>query len=120
MRQDDDKTQHAQSPAERRIGHGVLELLCALPAFAFAPLVRHWHLRWRATDAEVAAPMRGDDKKPDSTRSWLLRALPGGRTRLIVRIRAHPANLFWTLFMEFGDPPMAVRMLDGIKSRAEG
>jgi len=58
-------------------------------------------------------------EKPDSSWSWLLKALPGGRTRLIVRIRAHPVNIFWTLFMEFGDPPMAVRMLKGIKARAE-
>jgi hypothetical protein len=184
--------------------------------FAFAPVFRHRHMRWGATDAEVTAPMRGDElieratflstraisiaappeavwpwivqmgygragfytydlvdnggypsadrvldefqtfavddwafpmnglfgielplnesdafkvtgfetakwllwKKPDSTWSWLLTTIPGG-TRLVVRIRAHPANLFWTLFMEFGDPPMAVRMLKGIKERAE-
>jgi hypothetical protein len=57
--------------------------------------------------------------KPDSTWSWLLKPLPDNQTRLILRIRAHPANLFWTLFMEFGDPPMARRMLKGIKARAE-
>ena len=57
--------------------------------------------------------------KPDSTWSWLLTPLPGTKTRLIVRIRAHPGNLFWRLFMEFGDPPMARKMLKGIKSRAE-
>jgi hypothetical protein len=45
--------------------------------------------------------------------------LPDDGTRLIVRIRARPANLFWTLFMEVGDPPMAVKMLKGIKERAE-
>jgi hypothetical protein len=58
-------------------------------------------------------------EKPDSTWSWLLTPLPDGKTRLILRIRARPANLFWTLFMEFGDPPMARRMLRGIKHRAE-
>jgi hypothetical protein len=36
--------------------------------------------------------------KPDSTWSWLLKPVAGRQTRLIVRIRAHPANLFWTLF----------------------
>jgi hypothetical protein len=58
-------------------------------------------------------------EKPDSTWSWLLKLMPDGKTRLILRIRAHPGNLFWTLFMEFGDPPMARRMLKGIRSRAE-
>lgn len=57
--------------------------------------------------------------KPDSTWSWLLVELPQNRTRVILRIRARPTNLFWTLFMEFGDPPMARRMLNGIKARAE-
>jgi hypothetical protein len=58
-------------------------------------------------------------EKPDSTWSSLLKPMPDGKTRLILRIRAHPGNLFWTLFMEFGDPPMARRMLKGIKSSAE-
>ena len=57
--------------------------------------------------------------KPDSTWSWLLQPYAYDQTRLIVRIRAHPVSLFWTLFMEFGDPPMARRMLKGIKARAE-
>jgi hypothetical protein len=202
---------------ERQLGRGLLELLAALPVFAFAPLFRRWHMRWGATDAELAAPMSGDDivpastftatraimiaappenvwpwivqmgyrragfytydlvdnagypsaerileehqtfavgdwafpmnslfgielplnesdafrvrafatnewllwEKPDSTWSWLLKRLPDDGTRLIVRIRARPANLFWTLFMEVGDPPMAVKMLKGIKERAE-
>src|SRR6266536_1257114 len=57
--------------------------------------------------------------KPGSTWSWLLKPVGDHWTRLILRIRAHPANLFWTMFMEFGDPPMARRMLKGIKARAE-
>lgn len=203
---------------ERRcIGRGIVELLCALPLFLTAPLYRQWHMRWGATDAEVSAPMAGDDlvsrssftatraitidappvnvwpwivqmgyrragfytydvvdnagypsadtvleayqdiavgdwafnmngllwvelplnesdafkvkafekpawllwEKPDSTWSWLLTPDQHGRTRLVLRIRACPANLFWTLFMELGDPPMARRMLLGIKERAE-
>jgi hypothetical protein len=58
-------------------------------------------------------------EKPGSTWSWLFKQLPDGHTRLILRIRARPESFFWTLFMEFGDPPMARRMLKGIKSRAE-
>jgi hypothetical protein len=206
------------TPPRRRLAHGLAEVLVALPLFLTAPLYRHWHMRWGATDAEVAAPMAGDElvpeasfiatraitveappekvwpwivqmgyrragfytydlvdnggydsadrimkeyqdfavgdwafnmnglfwvelpltesdafkvkaferdvwllwEKPDSTWSWRLTPLSGGRTRLVLRIRAHPANLFWSLFMELGDPPMARRMLLGIKARAEG
>jgi hypothetical protein len=35
-----------------------------LPRFVTAPLYRSWHLRWGATDAEVAAAMPGDDLLP--------------------------------------------------------
>jgi hypothetical protein len=56
--------------------------------------------------------------KPDSTWSWLLKPYAYAQTRLVMRIR-HPVSLFWTLLMEFGDPPMARRMLKGIKARAE-
>jgi hypothetical protein len=207
----------ATPPPKRRIGHGVLDLVGGLPLFATAPLYRHWHMRWGATDEEADASMIGDEivpkasfnatraitiaappgkvwpwivqmgygragfytydladnggypsadrilekyqnfavgdwafnmnsvfgielplnegnafrvkgfelgkwllwEKPDSTWSWLLKPLPDGKTRLILRIRAQPGNLFWTLFMEFGDAPMARRMLKGIKARAE-
>jgi hypothetical protein len=37
------------------------EVAVALPVFATAPLWRHWHLRWGATRAEVAAAMPGDE-----------------------------------------------------------
>lgn len=208
---------HVAVPAKRRITYGIIDFLGGLPLFATAPLYRHWHLRWGATDEEVQASMPGDEivpkasfnatraitidappekvwpwivqmgyrragfytydladnggypsadhvleayqhfrvgdrafnmngvfgfelpvndfdvfkvkafetnnwllwDKPDSTWSWLLKPLPGSQTRLILRIRAHPGSLFWTLFMEFGDPPMARRMLKGIRARAE-
>jgi hypothetical protein len=57
--------------------------------------------------------------KPNSAWSWLLKPVADGQTRLILRIRARPVNLFWALFMEFGDPPTARRMVKGIKARAE-
>jgi hypothetical protein len=37
------------------------EVALAAPIFVTAPLLRHWHLRWGATDDEVAAPMPGDE-----------------------------------------------------------
>jgi len=61
--------------------------------------------------------------KPDSTWSWLLEPLPGGRTRLVTRLKQHyrvglrlPVTL---ILAEFGDFPMMRKMLLGIKERAE-
>jgi hypothetical protein len=46
---------------DRRLGHGILDAMSGLPLFATAPLYRHWHLRWGATDDEVRGPMPGDN-----------------------------------------------------------
>lgn len=63
--------------------------------------------------------------KPDSTWSWRLTELSGGRTRLVTRVRArydwhHPFDAaLGVLLMELGDFAMMRRMLRGIKERAE-
>jgi hypothetical protein len=44
----------------KAFAHGLGDIAVALPLFLFAPLYRHWHVRWGATDAEIAAPMPGD------------------------------------------------------------
>jgi hypothetical protein len=38
-----------------------LDTLSAVPIWAASPLVRRWHMRWGATDVEVAGPMPGDE-----------------------------------------------------------
>jgi hypothetical protein len=52
----------------------------AIPLFAIAPVVRSWHLRWGATDAEVASSMPGDellrDPSFDATRAITIAAPP--------------------------------------------
>jgi hypothetical protein len=66
--------------AKRRIGHGILDVLGGLPLFATAPLYRHWHLRWGATDHEVRGTMPGDDIVPrasfHATRAITIEAPP--------------------------------------------
>jgi hypothetical protein len=56
------------------------DVLVALPRFLTAPLYRHWHLRWGATDAEVAAAMPGDEIVPEpsfsATRAITIHAPP--------------------------------------------
>lgn len=63
--------------------------------------------------------------KPDSTWSWTLIPLEGGRTRVITRLKQRyawetPIGAILTLvLLEFGDFPMTRRVLKGIKVRAE-
>jgi alpha/beta hydrolase fold len=52
---------------ERHVLRGLGEIILASPRFATAPLIRRRHLRWGATDAEVAAPMPGDELVPRSS-----------------------------------------------------
>jgi hypothetical protein len=53
--------QRRPRPTARELVHEIGAVLADLPRFATAPLYRRWHQRWGATDAEVAAPMPGDD-----------------------------------------------------------
>jgi hypothetical protein len=63
--------------------------------------------------------------KPDSTWSWTLTALPGGRTRLVTRLKQRyqwespGVAVFTMVLLELGDFPMMHRVLTGIKERAE-
>ena len=64
-------------------------------------------------------------RQPTSTWAWTLAPLPGGRTRLVTRLRifydwAHPARTMLAVVLtEFGDFAMMRRMLLGIKAHAE-
>jgi hypothetical protein len=81
------------------------------------------HERDRESMTWVHRPHEGD--VPDSTWSWRLDALPGGRTRLVTRMKQDyrwttpRLALFNLILMELGDFAMERRMLKGIKSRAE-
>jgi hypothetical protein len=51
-------------PTRRKLAHELRNVVSDLPRFVTAPVYRHWHLRWGATPAEVAAPLPGDDLLP--------------------------------------------------------
>ena len=75
---------------ERQVLRGLGEIILALPRFATAPLIRRRHLRWGATDAEVAAPMSGDQRVPLSsftaTRAITIDAPPEAVWPLLVQL----------------------------------
>jgi len=52
---------------KRSIPRGVVDTLRGLPLFITAPLYRHWHLRWGATDDEIRGLMSGDDAVPKAS-----------------------------------------------------
>ena len=88
----------------------VAEVLAAVPLFAAAPLLRHWHVRWGATDAEVAAAMPGDEIEP----------IARVRATRAISVDAAPEAVWpWIVQIGFGDYPMMRKLPLGIKRRAE-
>ena len=51
--------------SDRHILRGLAEVAVAAPLFLFAPLYRSRHLRWGASDADVARAMPGDELVPE-------------------------------------------------------
>jgi hypothetical protein len=76
---------------KRRIGPAILDALSGLPLFATAPLYRHWHLRWGATDDEVHASMPGDEIVPN----------PSFNATRAITIDA-PPELVWPWIVQMG------------------
>jgi hypothetical protein len=66
--------------SERRIGRAILDAMTGVPLFVAAPLIRHWHVRWGATDEEVSGSMPGDKIVPkahfNATRAITVDASP--------------------------------------------
>ena len=56
-----DYPRRTPKPTRAEFVREVRDVLTDLPRFATAPLYRHWHQRWGATDEEVAGAMPGDD-----------------------------------------------------------
>ncbi len=80
-------------PTAAQLAVELRDLAVALPLFLVSPLVRHWHRRWGATDAEVVAVMPGDE------------LVPGCRYRCTraITIQAPPATVWaWLVQVGFG------------------
>jgi hypothetical protein len=85
------------------------DVLVAWPRFLTAPLCRHWHLRWGATDAEVAAAMPGDELIPtpsfSATRAITVAAPPEEEWPWIVQLGTGRAGWYsYDLFDNAGRP----------------
>jgi proline iminopeptidase len=84
-------------------------------------LVLGFHMVWPFRSARWAEPTTQVDQR--ATWSFVLRDVPGGMTRLLVRSRgvSRPGWLFapWTAFFSTAHVPMQRKQLLGIRRRAE-
>ena len=91
------------------------EVLVASPRFLTAPLYRHWHLRWGATNAEAAAAMPGDEIVPDAsltaTRAITIAAPPEQVWPWIVQIGTGRAGFYSYDLFDNATRPSADRIL---------
>jgi hypothetical protein len=99
----------------REVARGAGDVLVASPRFLTAPLCRHWHLRWGATDAEVASRMPGDQLVPgpsfNATRAITIAAPPEQVWPWIVQIGTRRAGFYSYDLFDNGARPSADRIL---------
>jgi hypothetical protein len=82
----------------RGLAHQVAQVAVDLPRFATAPLYRSWHLRWGATDGEVAAAMPGDGLVPgtqfNATRAVTIETAPQAVWPWLVQVGCGRAGFY--------------------------
>ena len=87
----------------------------AVPLFLVAPLLRHWHRRWGANDAEVAAPMLGDHVVPGCqyacTRAITIAAPPEAVWPWLVQVGFGKAGFYSNDLLDNVGHPSADRVL---------
>ena len=100
---------------KRHLFRSLADVLLASPLFLSAPLYRRRHLRWGATDAEVAAPMPGDALLPDpsfkATRAITIDAPPPAVWRWLVQIGRGRAGWYSYDFFDNASHPSATQLL---------
>ncbi len=109
---------------ERKLWRSLGEVALASPLFLLSPLLRRWHLRWGATDAEVAGPMPGDDLLPESsfttTRAITIEAPPERVWPWLVQLGWGRAGWYSYDLFDNGARPSAERILPEWQSPSVG
>jgi hypothetical protein len=115
-------TPRRATPAELLAQIGAV--LADLPRFATAPLYRRWHLRWGATDAELAAPMPGDallDAAPyRCTRAVWIAAPPAAVWPWLVQVGCLRAGFYSDDLLDNRARPSADRIVPALQSLRAG
>lgn len=105
----------ASTVSERQVLRSLGEVVVTSPLFMLAPLLRPWHLRWGATDDDVAAGMPGDEILRDAsfngTRAITVDAPPEAVWPWLVQIGRGRAGWYSYDFFDNGSRPSADRIL---------
>ena len=108
----------------RELARMTAEVLVASPRFLTAPLYRHWHLRWGATDAEVVSAMPGDEIEPEpsftATRAITIAAPPEDVWPWIVQIGTWRAGFYSYDLFDNAARPSADRILPQFQATRVG
>ena len=108
----------------RELARMTAQFLVASPRFLTAPLYRHWHLRWGATDAEVVSAMPGDEIVPEpsfiATRAITIAAPPEDVWPWIVQIGTWRAGFYSYDLFDNAARPSADRILPQFQATRVG
>ena len=111
-------------PGANQLAREILDVAAAVPLFATAPLVRHWHRRWGATDPEVAAVMPGDALVPgcqyQCTRAITIDAPPAAVWPWLVQVGFGKAGFYSNDLLDNVAHPSADRILDELQDPKVG
>jgi hypothetical protein len=95
-----------------------------LPLFLTAPLYRSWHLRWGATDAEVAADLPGDELQPGAafraTRAITIGAPPESVWPWLVQVGCRRAGWYSNDLLDNLGHPSSWEIVDEFQDLAVG
>jgi hypothetical protein len=93
-----------------------LDTLSAVPIWAASPIVRRWHVRWGASDAEVAGAMPGDEVVPraqfNATRSISIDAAPKDVWPWIAQLGYRRGGFYTYDQVDNAGEPSAGRVID--------
>jgi hypothetical protein len=94
----------------------LLDTLSAVPIWLTTPVLRPWHMRWGATEAEVAGSMPGDDIVPraqfNATRSVTIDATPARVWPWIAQLGYRRGGFYTYDQVDNGGEPSADRIID--------
>ena len=108
----------------RDVARSAADVLVASPRFLTAPFYRRWHLRWGATDAEVASAMPGDELVPEpsfsATRAITIAAPPEDVWPWIVQLGTGRAGFYSYDLFDNAARPSADRILPELQTTRVG